>query len=174
MKKVEINNTKIFYLLPKNQLLEEGLRQYKLFFTFQHRWDSYAKEAINLLFKSAVENLTCAILLGEEAATLPLAELYYSGTPYKVSPDLVFGDYIILLGQKLEYEPCKNISLRIITNTNYFEKHLEKLAITVTFNSLFYYSNFRCIGENIKKKSLEIAISNLIMSGIFVNLNILV
>lgn len=139
MKIVEINNKEIFYLLPENQLLEKGLRKVELLSNFEMIWDSYAEKAINLLFESAVENLTCAMLLGEEKAILPLAQLYSKGTIYGILPDLVFSDYIILLGRKYYH------------NTKYFDKQLEDLAIIITSNTLFYYSNFRYIGEDIKK-----------------------
>lgn len=79
-----------------------------------------------------------------------------------------------MLGRKLEYEICNDIPLQLITNTKYFDKQLEDLAIIITSNTLFYYSNFRCIGENIKKKSLGIVINSLKKNGIFVNLNILI
>lgn len=143
MKTVEINNNKIFYLSPENQLLKEGLRQVELIF-FYEMFGS--KKAINLLFESAVENLTCAMLLGEEEAVLPLAHLYYSGTIYDILEDLVFGDYIILIGQKLGYKSCRNIPLRMITNTKCLEKQLDSLAIT---SNMLYYSH--CIGDDIKK-----------------------
>jgi len=172
LKTVQINNNKIFYLSPKNQLLKEGLRQQEMFFALQNKWPSYAKKAVNLLFESAVENLTCAMLLGEEEAILPLSQLYYSGTIYDILPDLVFGDYIILLGQKLGVKSCENIPLRMISNTKCLEKQLDDLAVFIISNTLFYYSNFKCIGDDIKKKLLEIAMSNLIKHGIFVNLNI--
>ncbi|MCC8369804.1 MAG: hypothetical protein LN566_00195 [Rickettsia endosymbiont of Stiretrus anchorago] len=114
------------------------------------------------------------MLLGEEKAILPLAQLYSKGTIYGILPDLVFSDYVILLGRKLEYEICNDIPLQLITNTKYFDKQLEDLAIIITSNTSFYYSNFRCIGENIKKKSLGIVINSLKKNGIFVNLNILI
>ncbi|MGI4752693.1 MAG: hypothetical protein ACRYE8_03065 [Janthinobacterium lividum] len=174
MKILEINNKEIFYLVSENQLFEKGLRQVEILSIFEAIWDSYAEKAINLLFESAVENLTCAMLLGEEKAILPLAQLYSKGTIYGILPDLVFSDYIILLGRKLEYEICNDIPLQLITNTKYFDKQLEDLAIIITSNTLFYYSNFRCIGEDIKKKSLGIVISSLKKNGIFVNLNILI
>ncbi|WP_395477436.1 hypothetical protein [Rickettsia endosymbiont of Pantilius tunicatus] len=66
-------------------------------------------------------------------------------------PDLVFSDYIILLGRKLEYEICNDIPLQIIVNTNYFDKQLKELDIIINSNTLFYYNNFKCIGEDIKK-----------------------
>lgn len=135
-------------------------------------WDSYAEKAINLLFESAVENLTCAMLLGEEKAILPLAQLYHQGTIYGILPDLVFSDYIILLGRKLEYKICNDIPLQIIVNTNYFDKQLKELDIIINSNTLFYYYNFKCIGEDIKKKSLETATNISIRNGIFVNLSI--
>ncbi|HJD60220.1 MAG TPA: hypothetical protein LFW20_06220 [Rickettsia endosymbiont of Omalisus fontisbellaquei] len=147
-----IKNNKIFYLSPVNQLLKEGLRQQEMFFAFQNKWPSYAKKAINLLFENAVENFTCAMLLGEEEAILPLSQLYYSGTIYDILPDLVFGDYIILIGQKLGYKSCQNTPLRIITNTKCLEKQLDSLAITITSNMLFYYPNFKYVGDDIKKK----------------------
>ncbi|HJD55710.1 MAG TPA: hypothetical protein LFW21_03560 [Rickettsia endosymbiont of Pyrocoelia pectoralis] len=168
MKTVQINNTEIYNLLPENQLLTEGLRQYKLFFAFQNRWSSYTRKAVNLLFESAIENLTCAMLLGEEEAVLPLARLYYNGTIYGILEDLVFGDYIILIGQQLGYKSCQNIPLRIIKNTKYFEKQLDDLAIMITYNMLFYYANFKFISDHIKKKSFRIVISNSINNGIFV------
>ena len=167
-----IKNNKIFYLSPVNQLLKAGLRQQEMFFVFHDKWPSYTKKAVNLLFESAVENLTCAMLLGEEEAILPLSQLYYSGTIYDILPDLVFGDYIILIGQKLGYKSCQNIPLRMIINTKCLEKQLDSLAITITSNMLFYYRNFKCISNDVKKKLLEIAMSNLIKHGIFVNLNI--
>ncbi|CEO17677.1 hypothetical protein RMONA_06605 [Rickettsia monacensis] len=151
MKNVEIKNNKIFYLSPVNQLLKEGLRQQEMFFVFHDKWPSYTKKAVNLLFESAVENLTCAMLLGKEEAILPLSQLYYSGTIYDILPDLVFGDYIVLIGQKLGYKSCQNIPLRMITNIKCLEKQLDSLAITITSNMLFYYRNFKCIGDNIKK-----------------------
>ncbi|MCC8406240.1 MAG: hypothetical protein LN560_01195 [Rickettsia endosymbiont of Sceptobius lativentris] len=79
-----LKNNKIFYLSPVNQLLKEGLRQQKIFFAFHDKWPSYAKKAVNILFESAVENLTCVMLLGEEEAILPLSQLYYSGTIYDI------------------------------------------------------------------------------------------
>ncbi|MCC8462222.1 MAG: hypothetical protein LN546_03450 [Rickettsia endosymbiont of Ecitomorpha arachnoides] len=167
-----MKNNKIFYLSPVNQLLKEGLRQQKIFFAFHDKWPSYAKKAVNILFESAVENLTCVMLLGEEEAILPLSQLYYSGTIYDILPDLVFGDYIILIGQKLGYKSCQNISLRMITNTKCLEKQLDSIAITITSNMLFYHRHFKYIGDEIKKKLLKTAMSNLIKYGIFVMLNI--
>ncbi|MCC8419156.1 MAG: hypothetical protein LN590_06440 [Rickettsia endosymbiont of Glossina mortisans submortisans] len=167
-----IKNNKIFYLSPVNQLLKEGLRQQEMFFVFHDKWPFYSKKAVNLLFESAVENLTCAMLLGEEEAILPLSHLYYSGTIYDILPDLVFGDYIILIGQKLGYKSCQNISLRMITNTKCLEKQLDSIAITITSNMLFYHRHFKYIGDEIKKKLLKTVMSNLIKYGIFVNLNI--
>lgn len=145
-----LKNNKIFYLSPVNQLLKEGLRQQEMFFAFHDKWSSYAKKAVNLLFESVVENLTCAMLLGEEEAALPLSRLYYSGTIYDIVPDLVFGDYIILIGQKLEYKSCQNIPLRMIVNTKCLEKQLDDIAIIITSNMLFYCP-IKYIGENIKK-----------------------
>ncbi|MFQ3887150.1 MAG: hypothetical protein AB8U88_06420 [Rickettsia conorii subsp. raoultii] len=103
------------------------------------------------MFESAVENLTCAMLLGEEEAILPLSQLYCSGTIYDILPDLVFGDYIILIGQKLGYKSCQNSPLSMITNTKCLEKQLDSLAITITSNMLFYYRNFKCISNDVKK-----------------------
>ncbi|AFC73082.1 hypothetical protein [Rickettsia montanensis] len=114
-------------------MLKAGLRQQEMFFVFHDKWPFYTKKAVNLLFESAVENLTCAMLLGEEEAILPLSRLYYSGAIYDTLPDLVFGHYIILIGQKLGYKSCQNISLRMITNTKCLEKQLDSLAITITF-----------------------------------------
>lgn len=167
-----LKNNKIFYLSPVNQLLKEGLRQQEMFFVFHDKWPSYTKKAVNLLFESAIENLTCAMLLGEEEAILPISQLYYSGTIYDILPDLVFGDYIILIGQKLGYKSCQNISLRMITNTKCLEKQLDSIAITITSNMLFYHRHFKYIGDEIKKKLLKTAMSNLIKYGIFVMLNI--
>ncbi len=150
-----LKNNKIFYLSPVNQLLKEGLRLQEMFFVFHDKWPSYTKKAVNLLFESAVENLTCAILLGEEEAILPLSQLYYSGTIYDILPDLVFGDYIILIGQKLGYKSCQNISLRMITNTKCLEKQLDSIAITITSNMLFYHRHFKYIGDEIKKKIIK-------------------
>ncbi|MCX4079721.1 hypothetical protein N7280_03655 [Rickettsia rhipicephali] len=99
---------------------------------------------------------------------MPLSQLYCSGTIYDILPDLVFGDYIILIGQKLGYKSYQNIPLRMITNTKCLEKQLDSLAITITSNMLFYYRNFKCISNDVKK----ITMSNLIKHGIFVNLNI--
>ncbi|MGX6960596.1 MAG: hypothetical protein ACIPMY_05220 [Rickettsia endosymbiont of Pentastiridius leporinus] len=165
MKTVQMNNTKIYHLLPENQLLTEGLRQTDLVAVFEM---FLSKNTTNFLFESAVENLTCAMLLGEEEAILPLAQLYYNGTIYGILEDLVFGDYIILIGQHLGYKSCENIPLRIITNTKYFEKQLDDLAIMITYNMLFYYKYFEFISDDIKKKSFRIVISNLVKSGIFV------
>lgn len=167
-----LKHNKIFYLSPVNQLLKEGLRLQEMFFAFHDKWPPYTKKAVNLLFESAIENLTCAMLLGEEEAILPLSQLYYSGTIYDILPDLVFGDYIILIGQKLGYKSCQNISLRMITNTKCLEKQLDIIAITITSNMLFYHRHFKYIGDEIKKNLLKTAMSNLIKYGIFVNLNI--
>lgn len=51
-------------------MLKAGLRQQEMFFVFHDKWPFYTKKAVNLLFESAVENLTCAMLLGEEEAIL--------------------------------------------------------------------------------------------------------
>ncbi|MFV9890548.1 MAG: hypothetical protein AB8U54_01550 [Rickettsia conorii subsp. raoultii] len=100
-----------------------------MFFVFHNKWPSYTKKAVNLLFESAVENLTCAMLLGEEEAILPLSQLYCSGTIYDILPDLVFGDYIILIGQKLGYKSGQNSPLSMITNTKCLEKQLDSLSL---------------------------------------------
>ncbi|WP_231726165.1 hypothetical protein [Rickettsia rhipicephali] len=71
---------------------------------------------------------------------MPISQLYCSGTIYDILPDLVFGDYIILIGQKLGYKSCQNIPLRMITNTKGLEKQLDSLAITS--NMLFYYRKY--------------------------------
>ncbi|WP_198400834.1 hypothetical protein [Rickettsia amblyommatis] len=63
-----IKNNKIFYLSSVNQLFKAGLRPQEMFFVFHDQWPSYTKKAVNLLFESAVENLTCAMLLGAEEA----------------------------------------------------------------------------------------------------------
>ncbi|AFC72442.1 hypothetical protein MCC_04430 [Rickettsia rhipicephali str. 3-7-female6-CWPP] len=80
---------------------------------------------------------------------MPISQLYCSGTIYDILPDLVFSDYIILIGQKLGYKSCQNIPLRMITNTKCLEKQLDSLAITS--NMLFYYRNFKCISNDVKK-----------------------